>query len=268
MRLIHCRNRETFLKFDRKIFFCHIPKTAGTSLRLSLEQAVGDAAVVPSQAQISHHGGRYPPLHEALLELQEKPDYRLFRGHYGFWVRKYLPKDTLTIVILRDPLERVLSHIRHFLADGRITEADAFESLDQGRLPIPDNSICRYLGGTPIKAVGQELSDRFLASRFDPIDDHDSLFKRAVSTGRSVDIMGFTDEMPDLYDKVSQETDLPLTMRQDNPSRYPALSLSDRQLDTVRRHNQLDLQLYETMRAERNSNKLTRLLKRTGLYRT
>ena len=203
-----------------------------------------------------------------LLELQEKPDYRLFRGHYDFWVRKYLPKDTLTIVILRDPLERVLSHIRHFLADGRITEADAFESLDQGRLPIPDNSICRYLGGTPIKAVGQELSDRFLASRFDPIDDHDSLFKRAVSTGRSVDIMGFTDEMPDLYDKVSQETDLPLTMRQDNPRRYPALSLSDRQLDTVRRHNQLDLQLYETMRAERNSNKLTRLLKRTGLYRT
>ncbi len=83
-----------------------------------------------------------------------------------------------------------------------------------------------------------------------------------------MDIMGFTDEMPDLYEKISQETDLPLTMRQDNPSRYPALSLSDRQLETVRRHNQLDLQLYEAMRADRNSNKLTRLLKRTGLYRT
>jgi len=67
------------LKFDRKIFFCHIPKTAGTSLRLSLEQAVGDAAVVPSQTLIFHHGGRYPPLHEALQELHDKPDYRLFR---------------------------------------------------------------------------------------------------------------------------------------------------------------------------------------------
>lgn len=256
------------MKFDKKIFFCHIPKTAGTSLRLSLEQAVGDAAVVPSQALIFHHGGRYPPLHEALQELQDKPNYRLFRGHYAFWVRKYLPRNTLTIVVLRDPVERAISHIRHFLADGKTTEAEALDSLDQGRLPVPENALCRYLGGAAIEAVGQELSARFLDSKSNPIVDHNDLFKRAISTGRSVDIMGFTDDMPALYEKISQETGLPLTMRQDNPSRYPALSLSDRQLDTVRRHNQLDLQLYEAMRAERNSNKLTRLLKRTGLYRT
>ncbi|MGX1498049.1 hypothetical protein ACSSV1_003100 [Labrenzia sp. MBR-25] len=253
------------MKFDKQIFFCHIPKTAGTSLRLSLEQAVGEAAVVPSQALISHHLGRYPPLHVALQELQDKPDFRLFRGHYGFWVRTYLPKKTLTIVVLRDPVERTISNIRHFLADGKMTETDALESLDQGRLPGADNLMCRYLGGTSIVAEGQELSDRFVASKTNPIDDCDALLKRAVSTCRSVNILGFTDDMPALLERISQETGLPLTLRQDNQSRYPALSLSDRQLDVIRNHNTIDLRLYETMRAERNSNKFIRLLRRTGL---
>jgi hypothetical protein len=71
--------------------------------------------------------------------------------------------------------------------------------------------------------------------------------------------------MPALLERISQETGLPLTLRQDNQSRYPALSLSDRQLDVIRNHNTIDLRLYETMRAERNSNKFIRLLRRTGL---
>lgn len=254
------------MAFEKKIFFCHIPKTAGTSLRLALQQAVGEAAVVPSQALISLYQGRYPPLHKALQELQDKPEYRLFRGHYNYWVRKYLPKDVLTIAVLRDPVERTVSLIRHHLADRRMTEADARESLDQGTLPVPDNAMCRYLGDFPIQAEGEELSNRLLASKTDPIDDPEALLKRAISAGRTLDILGFTDDMPNLFEKISQKTGLSLAMRRDNPSRYPSLSLSEDQMDVIRTHNAFDLRLYQTMRSDRNSSKLTRLVKRTGLF--
>lgn len=95
------------------LFFIHIMKTAGTSFRVMLEDALGPEAVYPSTVDLAAlpHGW-YPPAADVVRNLASIHPHRVLVGHYSAAMLDVLPRGYRGITFLRDPLRRSLSKLR------------------------------------------------------------------------------------------------------------------------------------------------------------
>lgn len=98
---------------DRPVFFVHVMRCGGTSLRSMLWRSVDQSRTWPSQVDIRRNGGRYPEHEEALaLPRDFFLDVDLVAGHFPWILSRHLPVPPLVVTFLRDPVERTLSHLR------------------------------------------------------------------------------------------------------------------------------------------------------------
>ncbi|WP_456417347.1 hypothetical protein [Thiolapillus sp.] len=91
----------------RPWYFLHIPKTAGTTFRVLLENSFHLQDICPAYEffQVKQYSN------EQLMR------FRLFRGHMGYNLVNYLPQAPRTLVMLRDPMERAVSHFEYICRD-------------------------------------------------------------------------------------------------------------------------------------------------------
>jgi len=107
-----------------RIFYLHIPKTAGMALRRFLSNQYPVAQIMPATD--------WPPFLE--IDRGEIDQYRLFQGHFTCGIFDLLPKDVRPIVFLREPVARTISHLSHLRRDPNFHPAHklaAGRSLDE-----------------------------------------------------------------------------------------------------------------------------------------
>src|SRR5262245_55266190 len=97
------------------LFFLHIPKTAGTTLRAVLEAEYGDG-IQPLGNMFKGSGGVDESVFEALIEKEIRPNATLLTGHVPYAAVEYFYEETRNFTVLRDPVERTISHY-YFLAE-------------------------------------------------------------------------------------------------------------------------------------------------------
>ncbi len=100
----------TKTNFDNKaIYFLHFPKTAGTSLVSILESFFKEDEICP------------PYFLPKLVEIsrQRFNRYRLVRGHFTHNLLDRFDTPPLTITLLRDPVKRTISHLKHMRESDR-----------------------------------------------------------------------------------------------------------------------------------------------------
>jgi SAM-dependent methyltransferase len=97
------------IPFDTKdcLYFHHIPKTGGWTLHGVLCQYFDDHEVCPAR------------LWKQLITMpsEELSTYRLFSGHFYYTVYDMLPSRPYTITMLRDPVQRMISHFQHIVRE-------------------------------------------------------------------------------------------------------------------------------------------------------
>lgn len=89
-----------------RLYFMHIPKTAGTSLRLWL-------------SDLFHQNDRLNcDIVEQLTQFspEEIDRHRFFSGHFGFRISELLPEPIPVVTMLREPLARELSNFNYLRA--------------------------------------------------------------------------------------------------------------------------------------------------------
>lgn len=106
MRLPHLMAQASKRWCGRQVFFLHIPKTAGTSMRLALTNSCGVPAVT-----IYRHIGEIDR-----KELHLVPFWPLFIGHAHI---DFFPESHRGLTVVREPRSRFLSMYRQAQSEGR-----------------------------------------------------------------------------------------------------------------------------------------------------
>lgn len=234
-----------------KLFFMHIPKTAGTSFRRFLERSVrerggtvserghdgiwsGDSESYPSYDEFVASGGR----------PQRNCD--LVCGHYPHHVMDLLAPETVVVTVLRDAVARSISHVKHQMALERQLEGTCERDVNEF-LAAPRNEMF-------LQTIGN-LAVKFLSSRAHPdavVPAEDLSLDLAVERCARAQF-GFAHELPafqqrlvvDVFGGAPSRFALP----RDNASADPftIADLESRNRDYLREINELDLALEELM---------------------
>jgi Galactose-3-O-sulfotransferase len=220
--------------------FIHIEKCAGSTLVAILRTYYG------AEALVSVGSPKDPD--DAIARVRKigrsQGAVRAIHGHIPFGARKYLPRETRFITVLREPAERTVSHYYHLVearARPKLRPAVAellpprgyslADTLEDGRF-IQDNLQTRRLSGklftnkpcTPemLAQAKDNLAERFLAFGLaERFDDSLDLFRKAVD--------------------LSLKPHPPMLV---NPDRPRLDELEPEALRAAERHNVLDRELY------------------------
>lgn len=97
---------------DTTFFFMHVMKTGGTSFSQHVAASFAPHEVFPPKSG-PRRAEQYWKVEEvARLTAEERAPVRVFSGHYPFVVADMVGAD-VTMTILREPVDRVISHLRH-----------------------------------------------------------------------------------------------------------------------------------------------------------
>ena len=153
------------------LLFMHIQKTAGSAFR----HAIVENYLTAEMALLYPDPPGIPAQSFALMPEEQRRSLRLVIGHFEFGIHRDLGQPFEYVTILRDPVQRVISHYRHFCynrslpavtLDGHVNSLD--EVLETGESMEMDNLITRLLCGSegvcPSDRVNREWYERALAN--------------------------------------------------------------------------------------------------------
>lgn len=113
-----------------RFFFVHLQKTAGTTLLIRLGEQFGASAIYPDdsdgdkfgvmpQMNVDHLVARWP---------DRRDEVRVVTGHFPLCTAELLGDRFTTFTVLREPVERTLSYLRHHR---KLTPEDRHRSLEE-----------------------------------------------------------------------------------------------------------------------------------------
>ncbi len=218
----------------------HILKTGGVSLYVRLQRHFGDQAVYPAPSDGDPADVAPQLFPHILLErwAARRAEIRVVTGHFPLCTAELLGADFTIMTVLRDPVSRTLSYLRHHRDT---TPADADRPLeeiyeDPARFrPFIENHMVKMLS---MKA--EEMSNGMMT-----VIDLDSRRLRAAKRAlRKMDEFGLQEELeafakrlerrfgwrlgPPVHENVTRPTDVPDSFRR-----------------RIAEDNRLDMELYE-----------------------
>ena len=109
------QGRPPQVRRPQRIFFIHIAKTAGTSMRRMLEREFGAQLVYPGSPHLRRiPDACYPHGSAMLRDFARIPPHNVLTGHVTAAMADMLPCPYRTATILREPVQRSLSMLGHF----------------------------------------------------------------------------------------------------------------------------------------------------------
>jgi hypothetical protein len=224
---------------DRALVFQHIPKTGGTTL----------ACVV--YGQYAHDKifffGHWPRTAEGLQLFVRLPgtirnSFQAFLGHQPFGIHEYLDKPVTYITLLRDPVERVISHYYH-----RYRKKNP--AVECSPAPQPLITVDNYMVSDP---YWHNWQCRFLhgpADRFAPNGDGQRVLEEVkANIERHSVLIGLTERFDEslVLFKLALGWDHPAYTKMNVGNGRPGTEEQPEEaLNAVRACNGLDVELYD-----------------------
>jgi len=256
------------------LFFMHIPKTAGMSMRLYLDGQYHAQDVCPAvrwQGVLGHEG-----------ELKR---YRLVHGHFRYNLRELVAPDARMLVLLRDPLRRTVSALRHLQRDPSfhhdhevakslsLSEMLRHPDLMRNQHNVQARFLCASLPAAEVSAyLRGELAHNPAADAGDIEEPPD--LSLAQDRLASIDFVGLAEDIDGLVSVMTPEMDyhpaLYFPLVNEDPFRdNPLDGLNAEDIAILREYNDIDLSVYEfaAQLIERRALQLRRAWTRSRSFR-
>jgi GT2 family glycosyltransferase len=237
-----------------RCFFVHMQKTAGTALRRGLINHFGKRAVYPTQGV---DGTDPTQLVTSTDYLQERiaargEEIEAITGHFPLCTTELLDGRYTTVTLLREPVERTLSYLRHHRKEEPADRGKSLEDIYEDPFRFKSfvhNHMTKMLSLTPA-----EMTDGMLT----PLELDESHLERAMEALGGIDAVGLQERFDEFFGWLETcfgwRLGEPETLNTTDPVDVPQ-SFRDR----VAEDNALDVELYEfaqellTSRPERKS---------------
>jgi hypothetical protein len=182
-------------EIEPRFFFVHVMKTGGATFRQHLYANFGGGRVFPR-----YRGDDIDRawLIDTVLTLRPKrlARTRAIAGHFPFVVTQLLDLDFVTITMLRDPVERTISYLKHCSRYNPQHQGMRFEQIYEDPFFFP----C-FIQNHQSKMFAMTKDDK-LESYADVIDIDDKRLKIAIANLDLVDVLGLTERYTEFLDEV------------------------------------------------------------------
>lgn len=224
-----------------RYFIVHLQKSAGTSLRDRFRSMLDDSAIYPNASDGRDKRHSVISLSHLLERWRvRKDEIRLIAGHFPLSTVELLDADFVTLSVLRPPVERTLSYLRH---QKMLNRADRDRSLEEiYDDPFRFHGLIRNhmvrmfsIGSDEMRAGDGVLTD---------VRDTRERLERAKEAVSGLDAFGIQPRFDEFCTELERRFGLdlgpPLRKNATTPAEAP-----DRLVDRIMEDNALDLELYE-----------------------
>jgi hypothetical protein len=180
-------------------FFMHVMKTGGTTFVQHIEANFPPEAVYPGPQRGGERQRAYYMIDELRgISLERHRSIRVYTGHFPFVAGELVGADTV-LAILRDPVDRTLSLLRHCKRyEERMVEMTLEQIYEDGWVyPL-------YIHNYQAKLFAMTSDDK-LESHLDVIDVDGRRLEIAMANLERVDVLGLHDRYPQFLDTMREQ---------------------------------------------------------------
>jgi hypothetical protein len=227
----------------RRFFFVHIQKTGGVSLYVRLWRYFGREAVYPAPSDGSPITVAPQLFPHVLFERWKarRDEIQVVTGHFPLCTAELLDADFTTLTVLRDPVERTLSYLRHHRdttpADSELSLEEIYENPARFR-PFIENHMVKMLS---LKA--EEMTNGMMTV----IDLDRRRLRGAKRALKGMDEFGIQEELEAFAQRLEHRFGWRLGPTVHGNVTTPC-EVSDSFRSRIAEDNRLDVELYEYAR--------------------
>jgi hypothetical protein len=212
-----------------RMYFLHIPKTAGTALREVVEKRYPKDRWIP----VYWHDPEF------LAEAQQRAHTaELIYGHFSYGFHELLCAEGRYMTVLREPVDRVVSYFRH---QAVMRDSEYYDAIAGGMTlkELLTSEQCHQVNNHMVRIVSGHAS-------VETTDDQAVLERALSNIDASFDVVGVMERMPESLELIYRALDWRpkrVRLRKDE-HRRPSFALDEQTRDTILQYNRLDAALY------------------------
>jgi hypothetical protein len=193
------RDSDAVLPPDQRFFFVHLMKTGGTTLWAHACNTFDPKTIYPILPDERDENGLHAYLSiPRLMTISpgRRARIRFYSGHFPFIAVDLVGQDAVTITIVRDPVDRTISHLRQ---RRRLHAENRGQSLEE---VYEDPAVYGpFIANHQTKMLSMTRDDP-LVSLMDIIDVDDRRLEMAKAALDRVDVLGITPRHHDVLDEL------------------------------------------------------------------
>jgi Sulfotransferase family len=226
-----------------RFFFAHVQKTAGTALFKRLKRHFGDQAVYPDVSD----GDLVTVVPQLSVDVlmarwsERRDEIRVVTGHFPLCTTELLGGGFTTLTVLREPVERTLSYLRHHR---KLTPADEGKTLEA---VYEDQFRFRTLVQNHMVKMFALTTDEMTDGALTPIEFTPAHLDRAKRRLTTVDVLGLQERFGEFCDDLQQRFGWQLG-RSVHANRTEPVAVPARFRARIAEDNAMDVELYEYAR--------------------
>lgn len=222
------------------VFFVHIPKTAGTSFRMMLNESFSEHEIFPNLNDIKIHDGLYPPIEKVYsLPAERLTQLKLINGHYPLSMVDLWKLPLKLVTFFREPNARIISHINHLKKnDKKCRELSKEEIYEKHRATLVNLQLRSLKCSAYPNAGGLNLD----AKRFNE--------KKLLSVLNLYDAFGVVEHFSESIQWIEQALSLNLGPVKHKNKSESSSDVSEALLKRIKTDAKLELEAYEVIKSE------------------
>lgn len=218
------------------LIFLHVPKAAGMTLHSIIDRQYPKESIFNIGQPVREHIDKFKKLPE-----HKRAKIRCMKGHMWFGLHRYLPQPSMYITMLRNPVDRLVSHYFYVLRSPthplyktvKSSKMNLREYVSSGMSPELNNGQVRLISGTSVQDDRASTDDLEAAKR--------NLSEYFVAVG----LVERFDESLILFKKLLGWRNIYYMKQNVTHGRPSKREISPQTLRTIENHNSLDMELYK-----------------------